>query len=191
MLFKLFDADQLHRAMPGATNIAIHTYIQALNDQMDASAIDTPLRIAHFLAQIGHESGDLFYMEEIASGAAYEGRHDLGNLQTGDGVRFKGRGPIQVTGRSNYLAYGTARGKGAFYTIEPHNCLLGIDPVTKTVLDPAIGIDASCWFWTSHNLNPLADVDDILGITHRINGGTNGYADRCARLARAKSALAV
>jgi putative chitinase len=181
MLFKLFDADQLHRSMPAAGPITIRTYIQALNDQMDAAAIDTKLRMAHFLAQIGHESGDLFYMEEIATGSAYEGRKDLGNVYAGDGVRFKGRGPIQVTGRANYLAYGTARGKGAFYTIEPNNHLLASDPATA--------IDSACWFWTSHNLNALADADDILTITHRINGGTNGYADRCARLARAKTAL--
>jgi putative chitinase len=183
MLFKLIDADQLHRAMPGATNIAIKNFIQPLNDQMDEAAIDTPLRMAHFLAQVGHESGDLFYMEEIASGAAYEGRHDLGNVQPGDGVRFKGRGPIQITGRANYLAYGTARGKGAYYTIEPNNHLLATDTI--------VSIDTACWFWTSRGLNELADKDRTEDITRKINGGLNGFADRCARLARAKAALAI
>jgi putative chitinase len=178
---KLFNADQLARAMPAASAAATKTYLQALNDQMDAAEINTFLRIAHFLAQIGHESGDLRYMEEIASGEAYEGRKDLGNTQPGDGVRFKGRGPIQTTGRANYLAYGVARGKGALYTVEPNNLLLATDPATA--------IDSTCFFWTSHGLNALADRDNVQEITREINGGLNGYADRCARLKRAKAAL--
>jgi len=179
----LFDPAKLKEVMPAATNVALKTYTDSLNKQMDAAGINTFLRMSHFLAQIGHESGDLFYMEEIASGAAYEGRKSLGNTEPGDGVRFKGRGPIQITGRANYLAYGIARGRGTFYTLEPNHQLLATDPDTA--------IDSACWFWTSHNLNSLADSDDVLAITKKINGGTNGYPDRCSRLERAKLALHV
>lgn len=73
---------------------------------MQAASIDTPLRQAHFLAQVGHESGEFRYTEEIASGTAYEGSKKLGNTQPGDGVRFKGRGLMQLTGRANYAAFG-------------------------------------------------------------------------------------
>lgn len=141
---------------------------------MQVAQIDTPLRQAHFLAQIGHESGELRYTEEIASGAAYENRKDLGNTQPGDGKRFKGRGLIQVTGRANYQLFGKA---------------IGIDLLAKpecVATDPRLAVDASTWFWNAHNLNRLADADDIMSITKRINGGTNGLADRKEKLMRAK-----
>ncbi len=140
---------------------------------MQKGAINTPLRQAHFLAQVGHESGELRYTEELASGAAYEGRKDLGNTQPGDGVRFKGRGLIQLTGRANYAAFAQACGQ---------DVLTNPDLVAATPL----AVDAAVWFWTQHNLNALADQDDVLSITKKINGGTNGLADREALLARAK-----
>ena len=76
-----------------------------LNACLKRFEIDTPARIAHFMAQIAHESGGLQWMEEIADGSAYEGRFDLGNTQPGDGKRFKGAGVIQLTGRANYEAF--------------------------------------------------------------------------------------
>ena len=94
-----------------ATSGKIMRYFPGLVAKMNENAINTPLRRVHFLAQIGHESAELTYSEEIASGRAYEGRRDLGNTQLGDGVRFKGRGLIQVTGRANYGEYGRARGR--------------------------------------------------------------------------------
>lgn len=165
--------------MPGATVSAVSRYFQPLIDNMEANGITTPLRTAHFLAQLGHESGSFRFSEEIASGAAYEGREDLGNTSPGDGVRFKGRGLIQITGRSNYAAYGAARGQD--YLTEPRNTLLASDP--------RIAVDCSCWFWATRGLNALADSDNVDGITRRINGGVNGLADRVARLARAKCLL--
>jgi putative chitinase len=141
---------------------------------MQSASIDTSLRQAHFLAQVGHESAELRYTEEIASGAAYEGRKDLGNTQAGDGVRFKGRGLMQLTGRANYAAFGN-------FTEQ--------DLLTHPQLvasDPRLAIDVATWFWTKHDLNALADADDIRAITHRVNGGENGLADRKAKLARAK-----
>lgn len=133
--------------------------------------LDNSLRLIHFLAQLAHESGNFRYMEEIASGAAYEGRKDLGNTQAGDGKRFKGRGPIQLTGRANYRKYGQQ---------------LGIDFENNPdiVALPSVGLLVACKFWADNGLNTLADKDDVLTITRRINGGTNGLADRKAHLAK-------
>jgi putative chitinase len=128
---------------------------------------------------VGHESGDFRFSEEIASGAAYEGRTDLGNTKKGDGVRFKGRGLIQITGRSNYTEYGKARHRD--YVTEPHNRIIANNP--------AIAVDVSCWFWKTRNLNALADADNIDAITRRINGGVNGLKDRKAHFRRAKCLL--
>lgn len=135
--------------------------------------MDSALRLAHFMAQLIHESGAFRYMEEIASGQAYEGRADLGNTQAGDGVRYKGRGPIQLTGRSNYRKYGA---------------LLGMDfeRHPEIVALPSIGLRAGLEFWKQNNLNALADLDNVVGITKLINGGTNGLADRRAQLTKLK-----
>lgn len=140
----------------------------------DYAILYNELRFAHFIAQLAHESGNFRYMEEIASGAAYEGRKDLGNIIAGDGVRFKGRGPIQLTGRDNYKKYGRALG----IDFESHPELVAI---------PSIGLLVACKFWTNNGLNELADRDDVLTITRRINGGTNGLVERKANLAKIKS----
>ncbi len=171
-----FTEAKLKGIMIHATESNVKKYYNALNVKMKENGIDKPLRIAHFLAQLAHESGDLRYSEEIASGASYEGRADLGNSISGDGKRFKGRGLIQLTGRSNYKAYGDARNKN--YTTDTTSVLVATDPF--------VAVDVSCWFWTEHDLNNLADSDDILGITVRVNGGYNGLTDRKAKLVRAK-----
>jgi putative chitinase len=132
--------------------------------------------MAHLLAQVGHESGDLRFSEEIASGAAYEGRADLGNTQPGDGPRFKGRGLIQLTGRANYTAFGRDRNRD-FITPENYRLI---------ATDPNLAVDVAGWFWVKHGLNAFADADNVREITRRINGGFNGLDDRTARLARAK-----
>lgn len=139
--------------------------------------LDTELRLAHFMAQVAHESGGFRYMEEIASGKAYEGRADLGNMQPGDGVRYKGRGPIQLTGRANYRIYGRALG----FDFETHPDMVAI---------PSVGLLVACRYWREHGLNELADADDVGTITRRINGGTNGLAERKALLVKAKGLLA-
>jgi putative chitinase len=145
-------------------------------DRMQAAGINTPLRMAHFLAQTGHESGDLLYTEELASGQAYEGRADLGNTQPGDGPKFKGRGLIQLTGRANYVAYGQSIGQDL--TVDGN--------WAKVATDPSLAVDVACWFWTKHDLNALADNDQLNTITQRINGGLNGLPDRTEHLERAK-----
>lgn len=137
---------------------------------------DNPLRLAHFLAQLGHESDSYRAMEEYASGAEYEGRADLGNTQPGDGKLFKGRGPIQGTGRANYRVYGRAMG----IDLERHPQLLAT---------PSIGLWFACLYWQKRGLNAFADSNDIETITRRINGGLNGFADRKARFATIKEWL--
>jgi putative chitinase len=169
-------AGKLQGIMLPADLPLIARYFQPLVTMMTNSQINTPLRIAHFLAQVGHESGDLRYCEELADGSDYEDRVDLGNTHPGDGPRFKGRGLIQLTGRSNYVAFGLARNRDF---VTPANYLL-------LATDPNLAVDASCWYWATHNLNVSADADNLRAITLRINGGYNGLADRAAHLQRAK-----
>jgi predicted chitinase len=154
-------------------------YLVHINAALTEGSINTCHRKAAFLAQLAHESGQLVYMEEIASGDAYEGRLDLGNTQPGDGRRFKGRGPIQLTGRANYRAAGQALG-------------LNLEANPQMVATPQVGFRTSVWFWTRHNLNALADagtLDAFRQITRKINGGTNGQADREKYWASAKNVL--
>ena len=99
--------EQLRYIMPGAGARAAR-YLKPLNVARDYFDISTPARQAAFLAQIAHESGQLRYKEEIATGRAYEGREDLGNNEEGDGVKFKGHGLMQVTGRANHEACAAA-----------------------------------------------------------------------------------
>jgi putative chitinase len=159
-----------------ANSSLINRFYDSLGRQMSNYGINTSLRRAHFLAQVCHESGNLRYTEEIASGQAYEGRADLGNTQPGDGPRFKGRGLIQLTGRSNYAAFGQALNRD--FTTDPNPRLLATDA--------DLAVQVACWFWNGRNLNGLADGDDIRRITLRVNGGLNGYADRQAAYARAR-----
>lgn len=129
--------------------------------------IDNPMRQAAFLAQVAHESGRFFYTEEIASGAAYEGRLDLGNTQIGDGPRFKGRGLIQLTGRSNYREF--SEHTGIDFTAYP-----------ELVATPQCAVQSACWFWNERGLNNLADVGEFKKITKIINGGYHGLEQRTA-----------
>jgi putative chitinase len=139
--------------------------------------INTPARQAAFIAQIAHESGQLRYVRELASGAEYEGRADLGNTMIGDGIRFRGRGLIQVTGRANYKACGAA---------------LHLDLILFPELleQPMYACRSAAWFWKTRGLNELADAGDQVKITRRINGGTKGLAERLAYFELAKKVIA-
>jgi len=170
--------DQLAYIMKGAKSSDIDNFVEPINNVMEKYKINTLLRIAHFLAQVGHESGSLRYKEEIASGAAYEGRADLGNTHPGDGRKFKGHGLIQLTGRTNHTDY--AKYVGDMDLVENPR---------RIALEPDHSAGAAGWFWMTRKLNPLADQDDIMKITKRINGGYNGLEDRKAFLARAKKVL--
>jgi putative chitinase len=145
---------------------------RAMQENFAAAGIDTELRIAHFLAQTCEESDGFCTTEEYASGEAYQGRVDLGNTHPGDGVRFKGRGLIMITGRYNYTQYGK---------------LLGLPLVDKPTLaaDPVNAVSIAIAYWSEHGLNAFADKDDIETITRRINGGLNGLSTRQLYLVRA------
>lgn len=153
-------------------------WVTAINHTMNKYSINTPLRQAHFLAQVGHESGRLIYVRELASGKAYEGRKDLGNIVAGDGVRYKGRGLIQITGRANYQAITND---------------LGIDFIKHPeFLETAENAALSAgWFWNRHKLNEKADLDLLTQITKKINGGTNGLQDRLLLLGLAKHTIGI
>lgn len=159
-----------------ASEARLRPYIGPLNNAMEEFEINTPERQAAFLAQVAHESGGFHYVRELASGKAYEGRKDLGNTRPGDGVRYKGRGLIQITGRANYGQCGEA---------------LGVDLIENPDLLEEHGpaCFSAAWFWHSRNLNKLADEGDFKAITRRINGGYNGLADRLTYYERARREL--
>ncbi|HEX5923926.1 MAG TPA: hypothetical protein VFY45_08845 [Baekduia sp.] len=127
-------------------------------------------RATMFLAQVLHESGGLHFFEEIASGAKYEGRPDLGNTHPGDGVRYKGRGPIQLTGRANYRSFGRLL-----------NLPLEAHPELAKRHD--VGWRIAAAYWVARGCNPLADANQFIAVTRKINGGTNGLEARLRYLA--------
>jgi putative chitinase len=148
-----------------------------LRATLERYSINTDLRIAHFVAQVTHECAGFRTTEEFASGAAYEGRTDLGNLRPGDGVRYKGRGLLQLTGRANYARMGRA-------------LCLPLEAEPWRAADPVTSLEIACAFWRDHGINGAADRDDVVAVTRRVNGGLNGLAERRQYLARAKAALA-
>jgi predicted chitinase len=168
------NVDTLLKAMPGLARARAQTCLPYMETACRKYSITTQARLWMWLAQIGHESVSLRYFEEIASGAAYEGRKDLGNTQPGDGKRFKGRGPIQITGRYNYTAAAKA---------------LGLNLVGNPAMaaQPQYAFHVSAWWWGTHGLNTFSDKQDVTGATRRINGGTNGLADRQSRFTRCKN----
>ncbi|MBM4260947.1 MAG: glycoside hydrolase family 19 protein [Deltaproteobacteria bacterium] len=171
--------EKLSVVMPSALPAKLDLYYEPLVKAMKKYAIRTGRRMAHFIAQIAHESASFRYSEEIADGSAYEGRIDLGNTQPGDGKRFKGRGLIQLTGRANYRSY--SEHAGVDYVANPQ--LVSTDRLVAT--------DVACWFWKKNNINALADKDDVKAVTRTINGGYNGLDDRVEYLFRAKAVLGI
>jgi len=175
---------QLRRVMPHLSAEKALLYLPPLNATMAADGVDTMLRTAAFIAQLAHESGEFRFMEEIWGPTDAQRRYEppsdlakrLGNTETGDGKRFKGRGPIQITGRFNYRKYGE---------------LLGVDLVDNPDLaaQPDWAFATAGLFWKSNGLNELADKQDFVAITKRINGGTNGLADRQKYYELAKKVL--
>ncbi|ETW93959.1 MAG: hypothetical protein ETSY1_36940 [Candidatus Entotheonella factor] len=192
------------------TTADVTEYCEAVNACLQRYRINTPLRAAHFLAQIAHESGGFRYVEEnlnysanalksvfgkyfkddhLASDYArqpkkianrvYANRMGNGNERSGDGWRFRGRGLIQLTGKSNYTQYADARQVDVIQTPD------------RVALDPMLATDVAGWYWDCHTLNRYADNDDIHAITKRINSEYNGVRDRQFYLNRAKKTLRV
>ena len=170
---------QLLQILPNAGTKAI-VFAPALNSAMEMFQIEGGKRIAAFIAQIGHESGQLRYVREIwgptQAQARYECRADLGNTSTGDGFRYRGRGLIQITGRANYESCGKALG-------------MNLIKYPEQLEQPQYACLSAAWFWTSRGLNSLADAGKFEIITRRINGGINGLADRRALWLKAAEVL--
>lgn len=138
--------------------------------------LDTPVRIAHFIGQTMEEAAGYCTLREFASGREYEGRHDLGNTQPGDGVRYAGRSPLQLTGRANYDRVGKELG-------------LPLVDHPEMAEQMPYALEISCAYWRDHRINALADLDDIEHVTRAINGGWNGIAQRISYTDKAKHAL--
>ena len=176
---------QLARIMPNLSASKRALYLPHLNATMAANGMTSLLRIAAFVAQLAHESGEFRWMEELWGPTPAQRRYEpvgelarkLGNTDPGDGKRFKGRGPIQITGRFNYGRFGK---------------LLGIDLAAEPdrAAQPDIAFATAGLFWRSNGLNELADGDQFITITRRINGGTNGLAERQRYYRLAKDVLA-
>ena len=172
----------------GADQSNMRSVLVALQKFGEKTGLDKPHRLAHYLAQLGHESAWFKYDREIwgptPAQRRYEGRRDLGNVRKGDGSKFRGRGPIQVTGRSNYRRFTTWCRRvisSDAPNFEEKPKLLNTDPWEG--LSPI-------WYWaegnpTGKSLNKYADANNIEMVTRRINGGLNGYSDRIQRYVRA------
>ncbi|TPG85313.1 glycoside hydrolase family 19 protein [Pseudomonas mandelii] len=176
---------QLQIVMPSARSQA-GVFISALNTAMSHRNINTPKRIAAFLAQVGHESGQLQYVRELGSDQ-YLSQYDTGALAArlgntpepdGDGQKYRGRGLIQITGHSNYRLcsldlFGDER-------------LLSLPELLE---QPQWAAESAAWFWEQNGFNELADRDQFNSITRRINGGLNGLQNRLQLWARARAVL--
>jgi putative chitinase len=173
-------SQQLLQILPNAGQRA-GVFAPVLNTAMQRYQIVGNKRTAAFIAQIGHESGQLRYVREIwgptVAQHGYEGREDLGNTVAGDGRKYCGRGLIQITGRANYSKCGEA---------------LGLDLISHPELLelPQHAAMSAAWFWKQKGLNDLADRNEFNTITRRINGGLNGLADRLALWEKARAVLA-
>jgi len=166
------------KANPYFKDCSLEKITSLLNAYAMEFGINTPRRWAHYLSQIAHESAELRYSKEIASGAAYDtGKlaKQLGNTpeKDGDGQFFKGRGLIQLTGRANYEAY-------------KKYCGFDVVKDPELLAKPVGAIRSSMWFWRNRGLNELAEKDNFKEITRRINGGFNHLKERAAYLERAK-----
>lgn len=207
---KFLTLNSIRKAMPNVSITQATDYLGPLIEAMDEAQINTPARISAFLAQLGHESADFKFMAENLNYSAesllkvfpkyfnaqtaaqyarqperianrvYASRMGNGPETSGDGWRYRGRGPIQLTGKENYRAFTDAVGRK-----------YGVDFVANPdlVAQPRWGFKAAAWYWTTRNLNALADAGNFDQITYRINGGYKGKEDRDARYATAKAAL--
>jgi putative chitinase len=197
----IITVDILKKIAPGGKKTKFKLFpelVDSMNEWFPRFGIDSPSELQHTVAQLAHESDSFNTLEEYASGKAYEGRKDLGNVLPGDGVKFKGRGPIQTTGRANYERLGQKKGMPNLYVSNP-----------ELLATPSHGIWAACVFIEDRNLCTFANMPDsakisvkrfnkktgkwyitdmspIEYITYRINGGWNGLEDRKKFYERAK-----
>lgn len=189
----ILTVDILKQIAPGGKKTKFKLFpqlVEYMNAWFPKFGIDTTAELCHILAQLAHESNSFNTLEEYASGKAYEGRKDLGNTVKGDGVRFKGRGPLQVTGRANYERMGQRLSQPNLFLASP-----------QLLATPMYGIWSACIFWEDRDLNTFANMPDTAGIwvkkfgrnlspieyiTWRVNGGFTHLNYRKAFYKRAK-----
>lgn len=173
--------EQLLAVMPNAAD-KVDKYLVWFNYYAEKYHINTKLRWIHFLSQIAHESGELKYTHELGKESYFKkyetGRlaKMLGNTKKGDGAMYKGRGFIQLTGRANYTQFAIAS---------------GVDVVNHPdqVEIAQLCVQVSMWYWDTHGCNEVADQDDLIKVTKKVNGGTNGLSNRQLYYQRAKIAI--
>lgn len=205
VMTQLLTEDQLKAMLPAGQWGKIAACLPGFNQAMELFEINTPLRKAHFMAQILHETAMLQFSEELASGSGYEGRADLGNTQPGDGKLFKGRGWLQITGRGNYLECQT------FLRQHLNDPTIDITSssaaASQLATNPLYASLASGYFWRylKPKLNATADKDDVYWVSVYVNGWAkqakpyykdkerepNGMADRVKMLGITKKAFAL
>lgn len=180
--------EQLKSICPNISDLNCRVYTELINDYIHE--FNSVERLRCFIAQVAHESGEFKYTRELASGEAYEGRIDLGNTQKGDGVKFKGRGLIQVTGRDNYK-------RCSLYLFGDERLL----EHPELLENPVEAMRSAIWFWQVNSLNQICDEEDYRHtwkgkpltkfewLTKRINGGLTGIKQRLEFYNRAKQVL--
>lgn len=171
--------DQLSRIYTHAKAERLARFYPFLDEFMRGFAIVGPKREAAFLATIAVESLELTYTRELGGPSyfdKYDDRKDLGNVEPGDGYRFKGRGLIQITGRASY---------------EKASKALGIDYVEDPTLmeSEEEATRVSCWWWQDAGCNEIADIPDFKAVTRRVNGGLTAYDRRVTYYERALAIL--
>jgi predicted chitinase len=181
----MLNEEQLRRIVPKMAAARRSAFLPHLNAAMAEAGIDTLPRTAAFIAQLAHESGAFVYMRELWGPTPQQQRYEpvttlsgrLGNVEAGDGKRYMGRGPIQITGRDNYRRFGA---------------LLGVDleGAPDLAATPEVGFRIAALYWKSRDINTPADAEDFREVTRRINGGLTGYDDRAAYYERARQVLA-
>lgn len=177
--------EQILAIMPNAKD-KVDAFLPYINGYAEVFHIDTPKRMAHFLAQIAHESGELRYTKELGN-RNYFHKYDvgklknmLGNLKDGDGYKYRGRGLIQITGRANYQDYQNSK-----------YCTGDIMENPEILEQPRYATNSAMWWWWKHGLNKLADSGSFVAIRKTINGGTYGLEQVRKYLKRALVALNV
>jgi putative chitinase len=191
----MLTADILKKIAPAIPAKMLPIVVDTFNKDAERFGVNTKARIAHFIAQVAHESGQFRFSKELATGEAYEGRKDLGNIQKGDGKKFKGRGWIQTTGRVNY--------KQASIDLFGDNRLIDHPEILE---QPEYAMLSAFWYWNTRRLNIIADKSDdrrikivyrkedrwlspLEYITYRVNGGFNHLDERRIFYTRAVKAL--
>jgi putative chitinase len=168
--------------MPNCSRSTAASYVEPLLRAMTEFGIDTPERRCAFLAQIAHESGQLCYTREIwgptPAQQRYEGRVDLGNVMSGDGERYMGRGLIQITGRANYRRCSQGLFSDDRLLAQP-----------ELLEEPELAARSAAWFWHAHGLNALADQRAFSTITMRINGSARTNPERLLFYRRAQGCI--